>query len=177
MQTDKSLFLVGPMASGKTTVGQKLAKQLDLEFIDVDQEIVRRSGVSIAWIFDVEGEELFRERESRIIEELSLLPGLLLATGGGAILRAENRRCLIERGAVLFLDTTVDTQLNRTTYDTKRPLLQNVDKRKVLTKMKLERDPLYREVADVTVKVDNRSANRMIETIMAELLDIGVVSK
>lgn len=177
LQTYKSLFLVGPMASGKTTVGQKLAKQLGLEFIDVDQEIERRSGVSIAWIFDVEGEQLFRERESRLIEELSLLPGLLVATGGGAILRAENRRCLIERGAVLFLDTAVDTQLNRTIYDTKRPLLQNVDKRKVLTKLKLERDPLYREVADVIVKVDSRSAKKMIEAIMAELLDIGVVSK
>ncbi len=177
LQTYKSLFLVGPMASGKTTVGQKLAKQLGLEFIDVDQEIERRSGVSIAWIFDVEGEQLFRERECRIIEELSLLPGLLMATGGGAILKEENRRCLVERGAVLFLDTTVDTQLNRTTYDTKRPLLQNVDKRKVLTRLKQERDPLYREVADVIVKVDNRSTNKMIEAIMTELLDIGVVSK
>jgi shikimate kinase len=165
------------MASGKTTVGQKLASQLGLKFIDADQEIEKRSGVSIAWIFDVEGEQLFRERESRIIEELSLKPGLLLATGGGAILRAENRRCLIERGAVLFLDTTVDTQLKRTTHDSRRPLLQNVDKRKVLTDLKLERDPLYREVADVTVKVDNRSTKKMIEAIMAELMKCEMVCK
>jgi len=177
LQTYKSLFLVGPMASGKTTVGQKLASRLDLDFVDVDQEIERRSGVSIAWIFDVEGEQLFRERESRIIEELTPVPGLLLATGGGAILKAENRRFLIERGAVLFLDTTVETQLNRTARDNRRPLLQNVDKRKVLTDLKLARDPLYREVADVTVNVDNRPAKKMIEAIIAKLLGCGLVSK
>ena len=167
----QNLFLVGPMAVGKTTIGKMLAEELDLEFIDSDQEIEHRAGTNIAWVFDVEGEESFRERESAVIEDLTARSGILLATGGGSILRPENRRCLISRGVVVFLDTTVELQIKRTEKDKKRPLLQNVDHVEVLTRLKAIRHPLYEEVADIRVFVGEETGRRVVQDIVRQLTE------
>ena len=151
-----SIFLVGPMASGKTTLGKLLAKRLGLQFLDTDHEIEKKTGVSVSVIFEMEGEPAFRDRESKILETLSHQPRLVLATGGGAVLRPENRQILATRGLVIHLKPDIETQLKRTADDRKRPLLQNVDRRAFFQALQRTRDPLYQEVADVTVSVDNR---------------------
>ena len=164
-----NLFLVGPMAVGKTTIGRLLASELGLEFIDSDLEIERRAGANVAWIFDVEGEDQFRERECRAIDDVTRREGVLLATGGGSVLREENRRHLSNRGVVVFLDTNVETQLRRTEKDKKRPLLQTDDPGKVLRRLKEERDPLYRGVADVRVFVGEAGSRKTVSNIMKQL--------
>ena len=164
-----SIFLVGPMASGKTTLGKLLAKRLGLQFLDTDIEIEKKTGVSVRLIFEVEGELAFRDRESKTLDELSNQPGLVLATGGGTVLRPENRQLLATRGLVIYLNPDIETQLKRTAGDRKRPLLQNVNRRSFFQELKRARDPLYQEVADVTVQVDNRPGKKMIE-VMLELL-------
>lgn len=116
----KNIFLVGPMGVGKTTIGRSLAKELSLEFIDSDQEIEERAGADISWIFDVEGEEGFRDRESQVIDDLTQRSRILLATGGGSILREINRQRLSSRGVVIFLDTSLELQIKRTQRDRKR---------------------------------------------------------
>ena len=169
---DRNLFIIGPMGVGKTTIGRSLAKQLKLEFIDSDQEIEARAGANIAWIFDVEGEQGFRQREVQVIEELTQRQGILLATGGGAILRAENRACLKQRGLVIFLDTSLDVQLRRTAKDKKRPLLQTPDPAETLRRLKAERDPLYNEVADLRVEVGDISSRRTHNQIVKKLEEL-----
>lgn len=164
------IFLVGPMGAGKTTIGRLLASELKLAFVDADQEIEERCGADISWIFDVEGEEGFREREARIIEELSERHNLVLATGGGAVLREENRRHLSGRGVVIYLMTTVNQQLERTHKDQKRPLLQNLhNPQEKLTAMMAQRDPLYREIADITVVTGRRSPRAVVSEIVKVL--------
>tara|TARA_E500000331_G_scaffold358467_1_gene425586 strand:- start:1342 stop:1860 length:519 start_codon:yes stop_codon:yes gene_type:complete len=163
------------MGVGKTTIGRLLAHELRLRFIDSDQEIEKRAGAEIAWIFDMEGEQGFRERETRVLEDICQQTGLLIATGGGAVLRNENRRILNQFGVVVFLDTTVDVQLKRTGNDKKRPLLQSDDRRAVLTKMREERDPIYLEVADVHVNVGDASSRRTVNKIIRLLEKQGVV--
>lgn len=155
----ENIFLIGPAGAGKTTIGRLLAQELKLDFYDSDHEIESRTGADIAWIFDMEGEEGFRKREEKIIEELSANSKIVLATGGGVILSEQNRRFLHSRGTVIYLMTTINQQLERTRKDQKRPLLQNVDD--VETKLRdlmEEREPLYREIADHMVMTSRRSA-------------------
>lgn len=147
------------MGAGKSTIGKQLAKELKLEFCDADQEIEVRSGADIGWIFDVEGEEGFRKREEVVIDDLTQKQGIVLATGGGAILSAENRNKLAARGTVVYLYTTVEQQLKRTAKDKRRPLLhqEKVEQEDTLKDLMSTRDPLYREVADVTIDTDGRT--------------------
>ncbi len=145
------LFLIGPMGSGKTTVGRQLARRLDLDFLDLDQELQQRCGVEVAVIFEIEGEIGFRQRESELLDELSQRRGVVLATGGGSILRQANCQMLRQRGLVIYLRTGVDQQLRRLERDRQRPLLQTPDRRERLTQMAAARNPLYTACAQVTV--------------------------
>lgn len=171
----RNVFLVGPMGVGKTTIGRLLSQELGLEFHDSDQEIEKRAGADIAWIFDVEGEEGFRIRESNVLEDLTARSGVLIATGGGSILEESNRRMLRSRGIVVFLDTSLEVQLRRTERDKKRPLLQNVDHRKVLSELKEKRDPLYEEVADIQVFAGDTGSRKTVSTILEQLKEHGYI--
>ena len=170
------LSLVGPMASGKTTLGRLLARQLGLQFVDSDHEIERRNGVSIATIFDIEGEDAFRDREERAIDELMDRQGVLVATGGGVVLREANRIRLRQESLVLFLNPDLETQIKRTLTDRKRPLLQGKDKAAVLKEMRVARYPLYRQVADIEIPVDNRPGKKMMDSILKRLNRKGLIS-
>ena len=166
-----NIFLVGPMGAGKTTIGRLLAKEMKLEFIDSDHEIEKRTGADIAWIFDVEGEEGFRKREQKLIQELTQRKKIVLATGGGAVLSERNRALLHGRGTVIYLMATVNQQLERTKKDSKRPLLQNLENpRKRLTEMMEQRDPLYREIADHIIMTSRRSPRSVSGEIIRQLL-------
>lgn len=144
-----NLVLVGPMGAGKTTIGKRLARKFGLEFVDLDRVIEQASGVRIALIFEHEGEPGFREREHRALAEACAHGGQVIATGGGAVLRADNRALLRRAGFVVWLRTPVDRQLQRLARDTSRPLLATPDREQRLTEMARLRDPLYREVADL----------------------------
>lgn len=157
MKSLPNVFLIGPMGAGKSTIGRLLAAELRLDFKDTDKEIEDRSGVDIPWIFDMEGEAGFRIRESNILNDLSQLENTLLATGGGIVLKPENRAMLASRGQVVYLKTSIDEQVRRTGRDTKRPLLNTDDPRAVLTKLMEERHPLYEEIADYVIDTDGRS--------------------
>lgn len=159
------------MGAGKSTIGRQLAQILGMEFIDTDAEIEQRAGADISWIFDVEGEEGFRKREERIINELTQKQGIVLSTGGGAIVSKDNRNYLSARGTVIYLETTVEKQFQRTQRDKKRPLLQNVeDPRQVLEDLAKVRNPLYEEVADIILPTDEQSAKLMANQII-DLID------
>lgn len=151
MNPSPNLFLVGPMGAGKSTIGRRLASRFGLPFIDLDEEIERRNGVAIPLIFELEGEPGFRQRESRLLDEVTQQRGVVLATGGGAVLSADNRQLLRERGFVVYLAATVAQQISRLARDTKRPLLQTPDRRQRLEHMAILRNPLYEEVADMIV--------------------------
>ncbi len=151
------MFLVGPMGSGKTAVGRALAGRLGLPFADSDAEIESRTGVDIAYIFEREGEEGFRIRERDVIDSLTKSEGIVLATGGGAVLLPENRERLAARGTVIFLDTTIEQQLERTRRSRNRPLLAASDRRARLEELAAARDPLYRSIAAITVRTDGRA--------------------
>ncbi|MFG6667279.1 shikimate kinase AroK [Halomonas sp. HNIBRBA4712] len=166
MQDLPNLFLVGPMGAGKSTIGRLLAAELSRSFFDSDHVIQDRCGADIPWIFDVEGEPGFRLRESQMIDELTRLPGVVLATGGGAVLREENRRALRERGTVVYLLTTVEQQLKRTARDKNRPLLQCENREQVLNNLFSQRDPLYRATSDITVRTDRRSPRAVVNDIL-----------
>ena len=169
MKSSANVFLVGPMGAGKSTIGRQLASDLRLEFKDTDREIEERSGVDIPWIFDMEGEEGFRNRESAMLEELSQQDKVLLATGGGIILKPENRRMLSSRGQVIYLMTSIDEQVRRTARDRNRPLLNTDDPRQVLSDLMAERHPLYEEVADYTINTDGRSAKSVSQELVQML--------
>ena len=169
------LFLVGLMGVGKTTLGKLMASHLGLRFVDCDQEIECRSGADIPWIFDLEGEDGFRDREASVLDALTKETGLLLATGGGVVLREQNRKLLRSRGLVLFLDAEVELLLQRTKKDKNRPLLATGNSRKILEKLKEERDPLYREVADLHVTVHDENTHKVMERIMEMLIKEGLV--
>lgn len=154
---ERNIFLIGPMGSGKTSIGQRLADMFELEFLDCDHELEERTGASVSLIFDVEGEEGFRERETRMLEELSAREGVLIATGGGVILRERNRELLRERGLVVYLNTPVSWQLRRLRRDKSRPLLQTPDRKEKLMRLAEERNPLYAELADIEFPARNRS--------------------
>lgn len=165
-----NIFLIGPMGAGKTTIGRQLARELKKEFIDSDQEIEDRTGANISWIFDVEGEAGFRQREKKIIEELTSRKGIVLATGGGAVLSPENRKYLHSRGTVVYLMATIGQQVERTKNDSRRPLIQNVTDIKGKLKELMEiRDPLYREIADYVVMTNRRSPKSVSSDIVEQL--------
>jgi shikimate kinase len=149
MPTSANLFLVGPMGSGKSAVGRQLARILGLAFVDADAEIERRTGVDISYIFEREGEQGFRQREAAVIDELSGREGVVLATGGGAVLDPRTRERLRARGRVVYLRASVNQQLMRTRHSSHRPLLANPDPRGTLEHLMVERAPLYEGVATV----------------------------
>lgn len=159
------IFLVGPMGSGKTTVGRHLATRLGLEFVDLDQEIQARCGVEVAVIFDIEGEAGFRRRESDLLDELTRREGIILATGGGSVISPDNRRMLRERGLVIYLRTSVDQQLRRLERDKQRPLLQTPDRRTRLEKMAEVRNPVYEDCADLVIASSSISPKAMAERV------------
>ncbi|WP_028614573.1 shikimate kinase AroK [Halopseudomonas pelagia] len=165
----RNVFLIGPMGAGKSTIGRLLAKELKYPFKDSDREIEARTGADIPWIFDVEGEEGFREREEAMIAELVQEHGIILATGGGVVMREANRRALSAHGLVVYLRTSVDQQLQRTSKDRQRPLLLNADPEKVLRDLMARRDPLYSEIADVTIDTDQRGPKVVVNTILSRL--------
>jgi shikimate kinase len=157
------------MGAGKSAVGRQLARTLHLEFVDSDEEIESRTGVDIPFIFEKEGEAGFRKREAGVIDDLSQKEGIVLATGGGAILDPQNRNHLGARGYVIYLHTSVDQQLSRTRKGRDRPLLSNDDPRAVLEGLMATREPLYREIADLTVDTDGRKVRAVANEIVERL--------
>lgn len=162
----RNIFLIGPMGSGKTAVGKYLARLVDAPFYDSDAEIEKRTGVDIPYIFEKEGEAGFRERERETLEVLTAGEPMVLATGGGAVLRPENRAYLAERGFVVYLKTSVAQQTYRVRHARNRPLLNGVDPAMKLEQLMHERAPLYAEIADVTVSTDGRRVRSVAEEIM-----------
>jgi shikimate kinase len=165
----RSVFIVGCMGAGKTTVGRQLARLLHRPFHDSDRHIEERTGASVARIFEEEGEAGFREREEQAIDELTRLPGVVLATGGGAVIRAINRSHLRDRGFVVYLQATLHQLVERTRLDRSRPLLQTADPRARLKQLLRERDPLYREVAHLIVPTAHRTVRQLTQKIAEEL--------
>lgn len=157
------------MGAGKSAVGRQLARMLHLDFVDSDDEIELRTGVDIPFIFEKEGEEGFRKREVNVIDDLSQKDGIVLATGGGAIVSPQNRNHLGARGFVIYLHTSVDQQLSRTRKGRERPLLDKDDPRAVLEGLMAEREPLYREIADLTVETDGRKVRAVANEILDKL--------
>jgi len=170
-----NIFLVGLMGAGKTTIGRLLARRLNRCFIDSDHEIEARTGASVPWIFEIEGEASFRRREADVIRELTAQRGLVLATGGGAVLNPESRRLLAERGTVIYLRASVNSILTRTSHDKNRPLLQTADPRRKLEDLTAQREPLYREIADLVIDTGRPNVQSMVQTILDQLaaMDAG----
>ena len=160
-----NIILIGPMGSGKTSTGRMLAKEMGYVFADTDEEVTKRTGVSIAYIFDVEGEEGFRKRECLALKECLNDNNMVLSTGGGIVLSKENRDLLQDRGTVVYLQTSIRSQVKRTTSTNNRPLLQNKDPEETLEKLMLTRAPLYEEIADITIMTDNKSLQEMSKEI------------
>jgi len=170
MAEKRNIFLIGPMGAGKSTIGREIADRLHLEFFDSDQEIERRTGADIAWVFDLEGEEGFRKREETVIEDLSEKQGIVLATGGGSVISTNVRNHLSARGIVVYLETTIDKQVARTQRDRRRPLLQTEEEpRTVLENLAVARNPLYEDIADVIVQTDDQSAKVVAHKIIEKL--------
>ncbi len=163
------MFLVGPMGAGKSTIGKLLARSLKLGFADSDSEIETRTGADIPWIFDVEGEEGFRDREQQVIEEMTQLDHTVLATGGGVVMREANRKALSERGFVIYLHATLDEQLRRTRGDRNRPLLNQGDPEEVLRRLIEVREPLYREIADHVIETDRSNPRVIAKRLISQL--------
>ena len=164
-----NVFLVGPMGSGKSAVGRRLAERLGLEFVDSDAEIESRTGVDIPYIFEREGEAGFRAREREVLEALTRRDRVLVATGGGAVLDPGTRDRLRSRGCVVYLRASVGQQLARTRHDDRRPLLRAPDPRGTLERLMQQRAPLYEETADLTVDTDGRRVASVVEEIAAQL--------
>lgn len=166
---NRNVYLIGPMGSGKSAVGRQLARLLRLEFHDSDVEVERRTGVDIPYIFEREGEAGFREREREVIDSLTQLPGVIIATGGGAVLLQENREHLSSRGRVVYLMTGIEQQLERTRHGRQRPLLYTDDPESKLRELMAFRAPLYEEIANVTVATDGRHVRQVAEEIVQKL--------
>jgi shikimate kinase len=165
----RNIFLIGPMGSGKSAVGKALAKQLGAAFHDSDNEIEARTGVDIPRIFEEEGEAAFREREREVIALLTALEPVVVSTGGGAILLAENRALLAGRGIVVYLETSIRQQVARVQHGRHRPLLHDVDPAKKLAELMEARAPLYRGTADITVSTDGRKVQQVVDRILAAI--------
>jgi len=161
-----NIFLIGPMGAGKTTVGRQLAQKLSLTFIDSDHEIEAHTGVDIPLIFEKEGEEGFRKRECEIIDELTQRKNIVLATGGGAVIKEQNRHNLINRGMVIYLQADIRHLLKRTRKDRNRPLLQGPNPEQKLRKIMQEREPLYKQTADFTIDTGRHSVQAIINQIL-----------
>jgi len=175
MPLSQNIFLIGMPGAGKSTVGKLLAKIFARTFLDTDDEIVRRNGVEIATIFEIEGEDGFRQREVGVIDELTRQSGIVLATGGGAILRAENRQVLAERGVVVYLCANIDVLVQRTTQDSgkrkKRPLLDNIDVRERLVSLLAIREPLYNQIAHLKVDANMTTRSRFVQKLAADIAE------
>jgi shikimate kinase len=169
MQHAGNVYLVGMMGAGKTTVGRTLARRLKLRFVDSDQEIEARCGVKIPVIFEIEGEAGFRAREAQAIAEIAALEGIVLATGGGVVLAAENRRLLAEHGTVVYLRATPEHLYERVRQDRNRPLLATGDPLERLRALYRERDPLYREVADLVIDTGRQSVQVLARALLEQL--------
>ncbi len=166
-----SIFLVGPMGAGKSAVGKQLARQLHREFHDTDGEVEHRTGVDIPFIFEKEGEAGFRKRERDALDDLTQEQGTVLATGGGAVLDPDNRRNLSSRGYVVYLHASVDQQLARTSASRNRPLLETPDPAARLAELMAEREPIYRELADLVIDTDGRRVRDVADEIKRHLLE------
>ena len=164
-----NIFLVGLMGSGKTTIGRSLAKKLNLRFLDADQEIETRTGASIPLIFEIEGEASFRQREADVIRDLTAQQGIVLATGGGAVLNETSRQLLRERGTVIYLRASVASILQRTSHDKNRPLLQTADPRAKIEALSRERAPLYQEVAHIIIETGRPNVHSVVQNILTQL--------
>ena len=172
-----NIFLIGPMGSGKTAVGRRLAHDLGKPFVDSDGVIEERTGVDIPFIFEKEGEDGFRCREAAVIDELTCRDGIVLATGGGTILADANRRHLASRGFVIYLMATVQQQIERTSRGKERPLLSSGDPEQILAKLLAVRDPLYREIADLCTGTDNRTVASVTGEILRHLKSLDPTPK
>ena len=171
--TSKNIVLVGPMGSGKTTVGRRLAHKLNQDFFDTDHEIIDKTGVTIDHIFDIEGEEGFRERESKILENLCQMSNIILATGGGIVILPKNRKILKNAGIVVYLSSSVDQLLRRTAKSKTRPLLENsTDRRKTITDLIEARDLYYREVSSLVVDTTGKKFHEVINIIKREAKNV-----
>lgn len=169
MGTASRIFLVGPMGAGKTTVGRALAAELSTCFFDSDSEIEGRAGVDIPWIFEIEGESGFREREHRILSSLCEEAPAVIATGGGAVVTEANRALMVESGFVVYLEATIKEQVRRTKKDEKRPLLAGKNRQEVLAGLMKTREPLYLEVADLVLPTAGRNARELAQEIIEAL--------
>jgi shikimate kinase len=169
-----NVFFIGLMGAGKTTVGRAVARRLDWPFFDSDQEIEARTGVRIPLIFEHEGEEGFRQREAMAVDELTQRTGIVLATGGGAVLRAENREWLNRRGMVIYLRANPHDLWLRTRRDKNRPLLQTEDPRSKLEALYAVRDPLYRECAHLVIETGRPSVNGLVGMVLMQLAMVGI---
>lgn len=176
MADTSNIVLVGPMGSGKSAVGRRLAKQLHRDFVDSDDVVEQRTGVDIAYIFDKEGESGFRKREREVISELTKRRGIVIATGGGAILSTRNRNNLARSGHVVYLHTSVKQQLKRTRRGKERPLISAGDPEDVLTRLMSLREPLYRQIADVVVETDGRTVAAVTRELHDRLSTQGRLS-
>jgi shikimate kinase len=166
----KNIVLVGPMGCGKTTVGRQLASKLNQDFFDTDHEIINKTGVSIDHIFDIEGEEGFRRRESEVLESLCDMNNIVIATGGGVVLLPQNRLVLKNAGVVVYLSSSVEQLLRRTAKSKTRPLLENSsDRQKTITEIVNARDKYYREVATIVIDTTGKILNEVIDIIMNDL--------
>lgn len=168
----QNIFLVGPMGAGKTTIGRHIARELNRAFFDSDVEITKTAGADLAWIYDIEGEQGFRDRETKILETLTQKQGIVLATGGGAILSVENRRLLASRGLVIYLEVSVTQQVIRTEKDKRRPSLRDVNRKNVFEDMQQDRQHLYESIADLTFTTDAQTVRKVAKKIVQQLLEI-----
>ena len=161
------IFIVGPMASGKSTLGKKLAQTLNIDFIDTDKEIEKKAGAEISWIFEVEGEKGFREREREVLNKSINEEDVVISTGGGIVTENDNMDLMITKGKVVYLKTPLEVQLKRTEKDKKRPLLAKGNKKQILETLKKERDPKYEEIADITI---DQNGQKNKKTIINEII-------
>ena len=167
-----NIILIGPMGAGKSSIGKRLAKQLSRKFYDCDKVLEDRTGVAISTIFELEGEQGFRQRETKILEELIKLENSIIATGGGAILSDVNRNLIQSNGIIIYLKASVHSQIKRTRHDKKRPLLQTQDRHATLEKLAKQRNPIYENLADITIDTDGQGINSSIEEIITQLKNL-----
>jgi shikimate kinase len=165
----ENIILIGPMGAGKTTLGKILAKKYQLDFVDCDKEIEDLAGAKIPLIFEYEGESGFRKRETYVLEQLCNKKGLLIATGGGAVLKEENKKIMRSKGIIVFLNATVKTQYHRTKKDKNRPLLKDGNPKEKLAELYKVRLPVYQELADITINANRNSIRTVIEDIQNKL--------
>ena len=169
VKTTENIFLTGPMGVGKTTIGKMLADRTGRIFIDSDTVIIEKTGAGIDLIFEIEGEEGFRKRESKVMEELTRLHGIVLATGGGAVLDKENRKYLAERGYVIYLKASAEQLLRRTARDNRRPLLQTTDRLGTIREILARRESIYEDLADWTINTDKQAAKQIVNRICRKI--------